>query len=423
MINTIGMASSGEVSDAERSLDLEIHFQPIISLKTSGIIGLEALARPLKKNVQAFFSEARQTGRLLEVDHHYRTLALGGFRELAQQLAHRPLLFLNFETSLIDQGLEGSETLMNTTLEAGLEPSDIVIELKESKALTTTAIKSVLDNYRKLGFLIAIDDVGAGYSNLTKISELRPHIIKLDRCLVEGVEHNNIKQETIKSLVYLSKNIGTLVLAEGVETQAELDCCAYVGVNYFQGLYFARPALATALHLSDVQPLILKANHRHRTKIIAARQAQHQSDQDLQAIVGDCSERLLTVTPAEFDPILAAWVVEQPSINAAYLLDEQGEQLSRTHLGRGVRPSQHRLFAPATPGTNHRNKDYFLGIVENGPDQFLTNSYIDLATGRLCRTVAKRLNHPEGGAYVLCLDQLTPSTAEAGWASHASRSG
>ncbi|MCP9917127.1 EAL domain-containing protein [Cyanobium sp. ATX 6F1] len=410
MLNNSGKVSSSQASNTMTSDDLEIHFQPIISLKTSAVIGLEALARPLKMNVEAFFSEARQSGKLLELDRRCRALAMAGFRNLSQQLAQQPLLFLQFETSLIDEGAEGSEALMNATKEAGLEPNDIVIELKETRAMNSMAIKNFVDNYRELGFLIAIDDVGSGYSNLTKISELRPHIIKLDRCLVEGVEKSYIKQETIKSLVHLSKNIGTLVLAEGIETQAELDYCAYVGINYFQGHYFARPAAPTDLHLSDVQLLILKANHRHRAKVIAAQQAQQQSDQDLQAMAIDCSDRLRSGTPTEFDPILAAWVLEQPSINAAYLLDNEGVQLSKTHLGRGVRPSQHRLFAPATPGTDHSNKEYFLGLIENGPDQFLTNSYIDLATGRLCRTLARQLNIPDGGAYVLCIDQLTPNT-------------
>jgi EAL domain-containing protein (putative c-di-GMP-specific phosphodiesterase class I) len=410
MINESGRISPSQTSNIMTSDDLDIHYQPIISLTTSSVIGLEALARPLKKNVEAFFSEARQSGKLLELDRRCRSLAMGGFRDLSQQLAQKPLLFLNLETSLIEQGAEGSEALMNSTREAGLEPNDIVIELKESKALNSMALESFVKNCRKLGFLIAIEDVGSGYSNLTNIPELRPHIIKLDRSLMEGIEQNYIKQEATRALVFLSKNIGTLVVAEGVETQAELDCCAFLGINYFQGHFFAWPEPAAALHLSGIQPLILKANHRHRIKIFAAQQAQQQSDQDLQAMALQCSERLLSGPATAFDPILAAWVLEQPTINAAYLLDDQGLQLSKTHLGRGVRPSNHRLFAPATPGTDHSNKEYFLGMIENGPDQLLTNSYIDLATGRLCRTLAKRLQHPEGRPSVLCIDQLTPNT-------------
>ncbi|MGB7565026.1 MAG: EAL domain-containing protein [Prochlorococcaceae cyanobacterium] len=410
MINESGRISPSQASNIMTADDLEIHFQPIISLKTSAVIGLEALARPLKKNVEAFFSEARQSGKLLELDRRCRSLAMGGFRDLSQQLAQKPLLFLNLETSLIEQGAEGSEALMNATQEAGLEPNDIVIELKESKALNSMALESFVTNCRNLGFLIAIEDVGLGYSNLTNVPALRPHIIKLDRSLMEGIEQNYIKQEAIRALVFLSKNIGTLVIAEGVETQAELDCCSFLGINYFQGHFFAWPEPAAALQLSGMQPLILKANHRHRIKIIAAQQAQQQSDQDLQAMALQCSERLLSGPATEFDPILAAWVLDQPTINAAYLLDDQGFQLSKTHLGRGVRPSNHRLFAPATPGTDHSNKEYFLGMIENGPNELLTNSYIDLATGRLCRTLAKRLQHPEGRPSVLCIDQLTPNT-------------
>lgn len=389
-----------------RAPDLDIHFQPIVSLKQKAVMGFEALARPHAIGVTKMFAEARQAGRLLELDRRCRAQAMEAFQNIPfPPRLQRPLLFLNFETSLIDEGVEGSGALLDATWAAGLEPCDIVIELNETKAYDLEMLKRFVERHRQLGFLIALDDMGSGHSNLPRISELRPHIIKLDRSLVHGVDHNFFKQETMKSLVLLGKTIGSLVLAEGVETQAELDICAALGAELFQGFHFARPMPPAQLLLDTLEPLLADAARRQRALAADSIRTRRLEALELIELASSGCERLRNVSVEAFDDCLSAWVVDCPVIEAAYVLDNDGLQISRTHLGQGIRPSGNRMFLPATKGADHAYKEYFYSLLDTGLDQFITDSYISLATGQPCRTVAMSIPHVSGSQYVLCIDQ------------------
>ncbi|MGB7565401.1 MAG: EAL domain-containing protein [Prochlorococcaceae cyanobacterium] len=387
------------------SNQLDIHFQPIVSLKQTAVVGLEALARPRDMGVGQLFAKARKAGRLLDLDRRCRTLAMEAYRDLKLPQSLRPFLFLNFETSLIDEGVEGSGALLEATRATGLEPSDIVIELNETKVQDTVTLKRFVERHRELGFLIAIDDMGSGHSNLPRIAELRPHIIKIDRSLVAGVDRDFFKQETMKSLVLLGKTIGTLVLAEGVETEAELDTCAALGAEFFQGYHFARPKPAADLHLAALHPVLMEAARRQRAKAVAAIQARRKESLNLINLALAGCERLRHSAAQTFDDGLANWVSSNTMIEAAYVLDGDGLQISSTHLGQSLTPSGNRLFAPAMRGTDHANKEYFFSLIDTGLHQYITDTYISLATGQPCRTVAMRLEHASGAFFVLCLDQ------------------
>lgn len=397
--------SSTEVPWALPSNQLDIHFQPIVSLKQQSVVGLEALARPRNMGIGALFAKARKAGRLLELDRRCRARAMEDYRDLNLPRSLRPFLFLNFESSLIDEGIEGSGALLEATLATGLEPRDIVIELNETKVQDITTLKRFVGRHRDLGFLIALDDMGSGHSNLPRIAELRPHIIKLDRRLIAGVDRDFFKQETMKSLVLLGKTIGTLVLAEGVETQAELDTCAALGAEFFQGYHLARPKPAADLHLAALQPLLSEAARRQRATAVAAIQARHQQSLDLIELARAGCEHLRDNAPATFDAGLNNWMATNTLIEAAYVLNDDGLQISNTHLGKGLGPCGNRLFSPAKRGTDHTNKEYFFSLLDTGLDRYITDTYLSLATGHPCRTVAIRLKHTSGATFVLCIDQ------------------
>jgi len=91
-------------------------------------------------------------------------------------------------------------------------------------------------------------------------------------------------------------------------------------------------------------------------------------------------------------------------IEAVYLLDQNGIQVTDTYLSPGVKLSQNRLFAPAIRGADHSNKDYFFTLLDSKLDRYTTDSYLSLATGNSCRTIAVKINHPDGQKYILCID-------------------
>jgi EAL domain-containing protein (putative c-di-GMP-specific phosphodiesterase class I) len=94
---------------------------------------------------------------------------------------------------------------------------------------------------REIGFRIAVDDLGAGYAGLTSFALLEPEIVKLDMTLVRDVHQSATKRKLIRSMAELCKDMGMLVVAEGVETVEERDCLVELGCDLLQGYYFAKP--------------------------------------------------------------------------------------------------------------------------------------------------------------------------------------
>ena len=93
-----------------------------------------------------------------------------------------------------------------------------------------------------MGFRIALDDLGAGYAGLTSFAQIRPEIVKLDMALVRGIDADPLKRRLVRSVIDVSRDIGTLVVGEGVETDAERDTLVELGCHLLQGYLFGKPA-------------------------------------------------------------------------------------------------------------------------------------------------------------------------------------
>ena len=123
--------------------------------------------------------------------------------------------------------------------------SRVVLEVTERAALTSSPeLSNRLALLRSHGFRFAIDDIGAGYSGLTSFTEVVPEIVKLDMSLVRDVHRNSLKQRTIAALCMLCHDVGTKVVAEGVETLDERACLISLGCDLLQGFLIGRPVAA-----------------------------------------------------------------------------------------------------------------------------------------------------------------------------------
>jgi len=390
--------------------NLNIHFQPIISLKQNAIVGLEALARPGMKpdlkpwNILEMFQHAENEGCLLLLDRLCRRKALGIFNTLPRTDAPRPLLFLNFAASILDQGVGGSRTIEQAVKALKLSPRDVVIEINESKVVDLAALRRFVDSHREQGFLIAIDDLGTGDSNLPRVSALRPHILKLDRSLVQGIETDFFKQATFKSLVNLGHRIGCMILAEGVETEAEVDVCASLGAELFQGFHFARPLPLENVSAAVLAPAIHAAAQRQRDAAVRFIQLRRVQANRMRRLSAAAEATLVCADPTGFDVVLERLVKKEPEIECAYLLDRDGLQITGTHRPPQAPLSDSRLFHPAPKGTNHSNKVYFYSLMDAGLERYITEGYLSIATGSLCRTIASVIHRQDSTKYVLCLD-------------------
>ncbi|NIF16675.1 bifunctional diguanylate cyclase/phosphodiesterase [Pantoea sp. Cy-639] len=217
-------------------------FQPIVCLSERRILGYEALSRgpsnsPLHSPLN-LFAVARQAGRLSELEVLCRETACRRFSEL--NLSGK--LFLNVSPeSLLEPHYPSGRTLK--MLEAvGLPPSRVVIELTEQTPTEDFQLLfNALHHYRDMGFSIALDDLGAGYSSLRLWSELRPDYVKIDRHFIDGIHQDPLKREFVGSILQIARASRAQVIAEGIELGEELAVLGDMGVDLVQGYLLGRP--------------------------------------------------------------------------------------------------------------------------------------------------------------------------------------
>ncbi|MFJ9989417.1 bifunctional diguanylate cyclase/phosphodiesterase [Pseudomonas putida] len=217
-------------------------FQPIICLSERRILGYEALSRgpsnsPLHSPLN-LFAIARQAGRLSELEVLCRENACRRFSELGLE----GKLFLNVSPeSLLEPHYPSGRTLKMLE-QVGLQPSRVVIELTEQTPTDDFQLLSnALHHYRDMGFSIALDDLGAGYSSLRLWSELRPDYVKIDRHFIDGIHQDPLKREFVGSILQIARASKAQVVAEGIELGEELTVLADMGVDLLQGYLLGRP--------------------------------------------------------------------------------------------------------------------------------------------------------------------------------------
>ncbi|MEO6679583.1 MAG: bifunctional diguanylate cyclase/phosphodiesterase [Pseudomonas sp.] len=292
-------------------------FQPIISLSERRIIGYEALSRgpsnsPLHSPI-ALFAVARQAGRLSELEIACRQSACRRFNE--QKLPGK--LFLNVSPeSLLETSHQPGRTLQ-LLQDFGIPPSQVVIELTEQTPTDDfQLLQNALHHYRAMGFSIALDDLGAGYSSLRLWSELRPDYVKIDRHFIDGIHQDALKREFVGSILQIAKASRALVIAEGIELPEELAVLTEMGVDLVQGYLLCRPQEHPP---RDARTLMPK---QENTSV-----ALNDEGSDLSALLND--------QPAVARDTPTAAVLEafrrQANLNSLAVLDEQGQPCGIVH--------------------------------------------------------------------------------------------
>lgn len=221
---------------------VHMHFMPIVYLPSGEALGWEALARgpanSLFATPAALFSYAQETDTVFRLENICRKRALEHIRFLKPH----EKLFINLDPRAIDDPflLRGKVQLLLAEYE--LTPQNIVLEITERHAITNySAFRKIIEEYRKQGFLIAVDDAGAGYSSLESITEIYPDFIKLDMSLIRNIDVDPIKQALLETFVSFAEKVNCKIIAEGIETERELETLMDLGVIYGQGYYLGRP--------------------------------------------------------------------------------------------------------------------------------------------------------------------------------------
>lgn len=227
--------------EIRKDLALRAVFQPIVSLGHGQVAAYEALSRPSNPSLisRAIFDVvecARAAGPQAEAE--LDALAIAAIAARSEGIPPGVMLFVNVSPATV---LDRPELIYPL----GDLPCTVVLEVTERTDIPDNrwqVFMHSLDMLRWRGFLVAMDDCGAGYSGLNRLVALRPDFAKVDMELVRGVDRDSAKAQLVEALVSFARRAGIAVIAEGVETQAELQTLDELGVGYVQGFLLARPA-------------------------------------------------------------------------------------------------------------------------------------------------------------------------------------
>ncbi len=228
-------------------------FQPIVSLAKRENFSYEALIRgpsdsPLH-NPLNLFSAAERFKQSLALERVCRKTSIEQYSTL--KLSQK--LFLNISPEvLLDSAFKKGETLA-VLKKMGIPASRVVIEITEHQPTDNYEVmRNAIKHYREMGFEIALDDLGAGYSGLRLWTELMPDYVKIDRHFIQDIDKDSVKLNFVRSIQSMAAAATNCqVIAEGVETEAEYHAVEKIGVAFCQGYYFARPAAVPVLNIPE----------------------------------------------------------------------------------------------------------------------------------------------------------------------------
>lgn len=226
--------------DQRLDFGVRMAFQPIVDARDRSVFGYEALVRGEDGASAAEVLARVRPGQLYRFDQTCRVKAI----ETAARLGLREHLSINFFPNAVYE----PATCIRLTLEAarrcGFPTDRLMFETAESEQVRDHRhLTRIFNDYRKRGFLTAIDDFGAGFAGLNLLADFQPDVLKLDIALIRGIDTDRARRAIVGGVMHMAGAVGSTVIAEGVETAAEYGTLRALGVPLFQGYLFARPAL------------------------------------------------------------------------------------------------------------------------------------------------------------------------------------
>lgn len=399
--------SEGRVASRYRELTVRSGFQPIYSFAHGRPVGFEALARAWDADGRpvsplALLSRESPGEKSVFLDRLLRALHVANFSTYDYPDAW---LFLNVSPEVVVNGRAYGPFFKEMLRAVGMPAHRVVVEVTESEA-DEMALEQAAVYYKKMGCLIAIDDFGAGHSNFQRIWRLRPDLIKLDRGMIAQAAVDVSARRALVGVAALLHEIGALVIAEGIETEAEAVAVLQAEVDLLQGYYFQRPFVGEP-------PASLDAKERfdHLRKSLLRQSKSEDSDSGaalkpyLDAFAAACDGVAKGVEPEA----AAGRMLDLPRSLRCYVLDAEGRQIGGNLAGAGsVRLDPRYAPLKNVRGANWMHRHYFRrAILAPGRTQ-VSRPYLSLTDPSLCMTISRAIE-TTAGPRVLCCDLLAPS--------------
>ncbi len=372
-------------------------FQPFIDTATGRIAGVEALGRLRQADgrllsVGPLFVDPKMSPSVLRrLDRQIREDALSRLPEVPADW----FLSINISPRWISR-LRPNQPLpsLKQLEKHGVAPERIVFEITELGG-GNQKLQEVVACYREAGARIAIDDFGAGYSQLDRVLALQPDILKLDMRLFQAAARGGPSGEVVKALAQMAEKTGCWIIAEGVETEAELDFALECGARYVQGYLFAKPELqfpaadAFAARFATLRDQYVQQKLAERARLMTLRQQLT----ELMALLKDWAE---AGAPGALPPDPTSY----PSLLRMYQCDRHGTQITPNLQWNGTTWLEDSRYL----GHNWSWRPYFYQLLAEGWEErrlTLSSTYRDATTNQYCLTAGQLIDN---GRRLLLLD-------------------
>ena len=384
-------------------------FQPLVDTATGLIAGVEALARlrdadgRLHSAGPLFANPKTNPSALRRLDRNVRDRALKCLREAPDDW----FLTLNISPRWITRLRPGQPLPSLRQLQQhGVDPGRVVFEITE-QGVPNQRLLDAVQQYRQAGARIAVDDFGAGYSQLDRVLALQPDILKLDMRLFQDAARGGPSCEVVKALAQMAEKTGCQIIAEGVETAAELDFALECGARYVQGFLFAAghteffAADAFARRFATLRDHYVQRKLSERARLI-----------ELRRQLDELMTRLRPWAESAAGSATLPIGADYPWLQRIYQCDRTGTQVT-PNVERhpdGWRDD------PRYLRHNWSWRPYFHQLLAEGLDEArltLSTTYRDATTSRYCLTAGQCIDH---GRRLLLLDIDVASLCAAGLA-------
>lgn len=396
-----------KIDNVLKDKPLKITYSPIVSVIKGKVIGFNGRYEGADLNdefvdISTLSKAAAAQNVSIELDRLYREKTVENFVGIYSK-NNEMLIFVKINISLIAEFV-GSGIIMNLIEKYQIDPGNVVLDIIGDNIEDVESLKEFINLYRSKGFLIAISGIGSGLSNLDKISYVEPDIVKISPAIVEDILVDYYKQEIFKALINLCKNIGALVVADGIVDEQQALLVMELGADMLQGEYFMSCDNITYNYIKEIKVALNHIAKEYKVythnKIFEEKSKYKQYDTVLTSILKDFSHNV----EENFNDFLQNAVKNNSMFECVYILNEEGIQISETVTEYNMLGQKALIFKPAERGTDHSLKKYYYFLKDMMLEKYITEPYISLATGNLCVTMSSVFEDKENKKYILCID-------------------
>jgi EAL domain-containing protein (putative c-di-GMP-specific phosphodiesterase class I) len=394
---------NGQATANYAGLRLSSHFQPIFSVAHSRVVGHEALMRASDSHGRPVpplevFGKSGDFFSTLLLDRLSRTVHLRNFQE---QDRAGGWLFLNVNAEVFLQSMNHGDFFGELLQATGFPAHRVVTEVLEQGVLDEVRLAEAVQFFRSKGFLIALDDFGAGHSNFDRIWSLQPDIVKLDRSMIARAGTNLRIRRMMPVMVSLLHEAGSLVLMEGVETESEALIAMDADADFVQGYYFARPG-ARLQDGDGSRELFDRLWQDFKEVTLPEVSGQKQEIGPYRNAIGYAASLLESGIPLAQ---AAGGFLQLPGAERCFLLDSEGRQIGQNIINDRHPPAVDKRYTPLinADGANWSRRYYFRRALDHPGKVQVTRPYLSITGANQCITVSIG-THLNGEMLVLCGD-------------------